>query len=75
MAIFYQYNVVSLKNTILSSQLCRNFDEKPSVVTPLCGQKNVNSVKITLYYGQKNKDARFFSIFHKKIIALVQIFC
>ena len=40
------------------------------------GQKNVNSVKTTLYYGpKKSTGCPFFPILHEKINALMPIFC
>ena len=42
---------------------------------PIFGQKNVNSVKTTLYYGPtKSIGCPFFPICHEKITALMPIF-
>ena len=44
------------------------FHEKPPAVMPIFGQKNVNSVKTTLYYGSKKVNRMpFFSDFSQKI--------
>ena len=54
----------------------QNFHEKLTAVMHLIGQKNVNSVKTTLYYGSKKSiGCPFFPISHEKIIALMSIFC
>ena len=42
---------------------------------PIFGQKNVNSIKTTLYYGPKKSiGCPFFPIFYEKIIFLMPIF-
>ena len=42
---------------------------------PIFGQKNVNFVKIKLYYGpEKSIRYPFFPIFHDKISAVMPIF-
>ena len=76
MSIFYEKNVHSLKNTVLSCHYFQIFHEKPNSVSPIFVQKNVNSVITTLQYGTKKSiGCPFFSIFHEKIIALMPIFC
>ena len=47
----------------------------PFAATPLFGQKNVNSVKTTLYYRPKKSGCLFFLIFQEIINSLVPIFC
>ena len=52
------------------------FHKKPHPTMPIFGQKNVNFVKTTLYYGpKKSKGCPFFPIFHDKISTLMPIFC
>ena len=66
MPIFCQ-KIHSLKNTALSCHFFQIFHEKPPAVMPIFGQKNVNSVKTTLYYGPKKSiGCPFFSIFFEK---------
>ena len=64
-----------LSKTMLPCHFFQIFHEKPPAVMPIFGQKNVNSVKITLYYGPKKSiGCPFFPIFHEKISALMPIF-
>ena len=52
------------------------FNEKLPAVMHMIGQKNVNSVKTTLYYGPKKSiGCLFFPISHEKITALMSIIC
>ena len=52
------------------------FHEKLPVVMHMIGQKNINSVKPTPYYGPKKSiECPFFPISHEKITALMSIFC
>ena len=51
MPIFCQKNMHSLKNTMLLSRFFSIFHEKPPGAMPIFGPEEVNSVKITLYYG------------------------
>ena len=76
MPIFCQQNVHSFKNTLLSCHIFQIFHLTPPHVILIFGQKNVNSVKTTLYYGPK-KSIRcpFFPIFHEQITALMPLFC
>ena len=60
MPIFCQKNGHSHENTLLSYHFFQNFHEKPSIVMPLFGQKNVSSVKTTIYYGRKKSIGCFF---------------
>ena len=53
MLIFCRKNAKSLKN--LSCHFLQILHEKFPAVMPIFDQKNVNSVKTTLYYGSKNK--------------------
>ena len=77
MPIFCQKKVHSLK-TRFSHVIFQFFYEKTPYFAFIhkIGQKNVNSVKTTLYYGPKELIGCFyFSSFHEKIIALMPIFC
>ena len=50
--------------------------EKPPILMPTFGQRNVNSDKNTLYYGPKKSIDPFFLFFIKKYnTALIPIFC
>ena len=88
----YLFKKNSLKNTLLSCPYKRPFSqkhgalmsffqifhEKAPVVMPILGQKNVISVKTTLYYGKKKSvGCSFFQKrpFPKKQTALMPIFC
>ena len=44
----------------------QDFHEKPPAVKPIFGQKNVNPLKITLYYGPKSQQDVLFSQFFTK---------
>ena len=55
----------SQKYNILSCYFCRDSDKKLPSVTLLFGQKNVNSVKTTLYYRQKKSGCPFFFDFSR----------
>ena len=55
MFIFCQKNLYSPKNTVISCKLFQFFFMKNPVVIPNFGQKNVNSVKTTLFMGQQSQ--------------------
>ena len=55
---FVKKNDYALKNTVLLCHFFQIFHEKPPAVMPIFGQKNVNSVKTTLYYGPKKSMAK-----------------
>ena len=50
--------VHSLKNSVLSRHFFQFFHEKPCILMPIFGQKNVNPVKTTLYYGLEKSLSR-----------------
>ena len=51
------------------------FYEKPSAVKPIYGPKNVKSVKITLFWAQKDNRMPFFSDFSRNtLISTAHIF-
>ena len=59
------------KMSVLSKTLCschffKVFYEKPPAVKPIYGQKNVKSVKITLFWARKDNRMPFFSDFSRK---------
>ena len=67
MPIFCHKNVHSLKNTVLSCNFFHIFLEKPHAVMHVFGQKFVNSVKTTIYYGPGSpKNEIFSTILHEK---------
>ena len=72
--IFQKY-VHYLKNTVLSCHFFQFFQENPPSVMPIFVPKNVNSVKITLYYGLKTSIGySFFPIFQEKITVFIPYF-
>ena len=92
MPIFYLGNVHSQQNALLSSPylikkcpvsqkhcsdaIFSNLVFKSPAVKPIFCQKNVNSVKTTLYYGPKKSMRCYFcSDISAKISALMPIFC
>ena len=52
------------------------FNEKPSAANPIFDQKNVNSVKTTIYFGPKKSiGCLSFPIFHGNVTVLVPKLC
>ena len=78
-------NVHPLKNSVFSYHVFQFFYKKLPALMPIIGQKNINSVNTTLYYGpkklvlRKNKCSHAHIVkklpFSKKHTAPVPIFC
>ena len=63
--MFYEKMSV-LSKTLCSCHFFQVFYEKPPAVKPIYGQKNVKSVKITLFWARKDNRMPFFSDFSWK---------
>ena len=74
MPILCQKNIHTHKNKLLSYNFYQFFYKKLPAFIPIFGQKNANSVKITHYDQESEKDVLFFGFFTKKICSNAHIF-